>query len=125
MCTIIKIYWVQYFTSCLEHKTNTMIVIVPIVSWPLKRKDIGGEKGGRCVAVSIVTLGYREYEISRPRSGRLTPEKDIQYPLYRRLQGPQEKGCGEDKNFSPTGVRTPNIPPVMWLMQQLRYPWPN
>jgi len=78
---------------------------------------LAAQEGGRFIAVSIVTLGDNEGEFSRPRPGRLTPEKDIRYPLHRRLHGPQEIGYEEEKNISPTGVRTPNISTVMWLMQ--------
>ena len=36
---------------------------------------MAAQEGGRFVAVSIVTLGDNEGDFSRPRPGRLTPEK--------------------------------------------------
>jgi hypothetical protein len=43
---------------------------------------------------------------STPRPGRFTPRKETQYPLYRRLGGPQGR-CGRVRKISPPPVFDP------------------
>jgi hypothetical protein len=48
-------------------------------------------------------------ELSVSRPGRFTLVIDPRYPLDRRLVGPQNRAerRGEEKNYVPTGTRTP------------------
>jgi hypothetical protein len=51
----------------------------------------------------------------------LPPGKETQYPLYRRLGGPQGVWTAAE-NLAPTGIRSPDRPACSESLYQLRYP---
>lgn len=75
----------------------------------------------------FLTSALGEVGCLKPRSGRLTPGKQPQYPWYRRLGGPGAGlgGCGEEENVLPsTGVRIPNRAARSGPLYPQRYPGP-
>jgi hypothetical protein len=63
--------------------------------------------GGIALPFLTSVLGVGEWSASRP--GRFTPGEEPQYPLDRRLGGPQSRSgrCGEEKNLLPLpGIET-------------------
>jgi hypothetical protein len=51
-------------------------------------------------SILSLTSALDEGEWLAPRPGRFTPVKKTQYPLYRRLGGPQDR-CGRVRKISP------------------------
>jgi hypothetical protein len=56
-----------------------------------------------------------------PRPGRLTPEKETRYSLYRRLGGPQTRSGRMRKISPPAGIRSPDRPALSEPLYWLRY----
>ena len=66
--------------------------------------------------------GTRSGEGSASRPGRSLPQGKIQYPLYRRLGGPQGRSEQVRKISPPTGIRSPNRPVRSQSLYRLSYP---
>jgi hypothetical protein len=66
--------------------------------------------GGVDIEIKIfLTPALAEGEWSASRPGRFIPGEESQYPLDRRLVGPQSRSGrrGEEEILDPTGTRTP------------------
>ena len=59
-----------------------------------------------------MTTALEGGEWSAPRPGRTLPPEKTQYPLYRRLGGPQGQS-GRVENLFPTGIRSRTARPVV------------
>jgi len=96
----------------------------PVYSRPHCDTPVPTKKGGGCsVMYQAGTDGRRRYSYAliRPRRlndggwpaphvGRFTAEKQIRYPLYRRLEWALGSGWEGPENIANTGVRIPNRP---------------
>jgi len=56
---------------------------------------------------------------------RLTPDKETQYPLCRRLGGLQDRSGRVSKNLARTGIRSHGRPARSKSLYRLRYPGPQ
>jgi hypothetical protein len=68
--------------------------------------------GSRDIALLSLTLALDEGGWSTPRPGRFTPGKETQYPLYRRLGGPQGRSGRVRKISPPPGFDPLTVQPV-------------
>jgi hypothetical protein len=70
--------------------------------------------GSGCIAPSLLSLALPRGEWSASRLCYFTSGKEPPYRLYRRLGGPQSRSgrCGEGKNLSHAGNRTPAVHPT-------------
>ena len=74
---------------------------------------------------SFFNLGARWGGWSTPRSGRFTPGKEIRYPSYRRLGGPQGRSGREREISPPAGILSPDRPARSESLYRLSYPGPH
>ena len=56
---------------------------------------------------------------------RFTTRKEMRYPLYRRLGGPQRQSQWVRKTSPLSGIQTPDRPPRIESLYRLRYPSPR
>jgi hypothetical protein len=68
-----------------------------------------------------MTLALEGGEWSAARPGRTLPPEKTQYPLYRRLSGPQGRS-GQAENLAPTGIQSPDRPARSQSLYRLSYP---
>jgi hypothetical protein len=83
-------------------------------------------RGGVEVSLySFFNLGTRWGGWSTPRPGRFNPGKEIRYPLYRRLGGPQGRSGRVRKTLPATGIQSPDRPARSQLLYRLSYRRPH
>ena len=70
------------------------------------------QRVGRGIALLFHDRSTRRGEWSAARPGRSLPPGKTQYPLYRRLGGPQGRS-GRAEKLVPTGIRSRTVQPVV------------
>ena len=68
-----------------------------------------------------MTAALEGGEWSTAHPGRTLPSGKTQYPLYRRLSGPQGRS-GPAENLVLTGIRSRTVQPVAQSLYRLGYP---
>jgi hypothetical protein len=80
-----------------------------------------GARGSRGIALPFHDNGTRRGEGSASRPSRSLPSGKTQYPLYRRLIGPQGRSGEVRKIPPPTGIRSPDCPARSLSLYRLSY----
>jgi hypothetical protein len=79
------------------------------------------QRGSRGIAL-LFNLGARWGGWSTPRPGRFTAGKELRYPLYRRLGGPQDRSGRVWKISPPPGFEPRTFPAQSGSLYRIRYP---
>ena len=78
-------------------------------------------RGSRGIALLFLDRGTRSGEWSSARLGRSLPPGKTQYPLHRRLVGPQGRSGQVRKISPPPGIRSPDRPARSHSLYRLSY----
>ena len=79
-------------------------------------------RGSRGIAQPFHDHGTRRVEVSGSLPSRSLPQAKTQYPLHRRLGGPQGRSGQVGKISPPTGIRSPGRPARSQSLYRLSYP---
>jgi hypothetical protein len=109
-----------YFDSCsdiwpvilagLNHRTTSWNKNIPVIRWYKKvgivHRCTGRtvHRGSRCIALPFHDYGTRRSEGSASHPGRSLSPGKTRYPLYRRLDGPQDRSGQVRKISPPPGI---------------------
>ena len=126
-----KLHMVQVRTLVWEAPLWQASILLPTLwnGYTVQVKGKGhprtGHKGGEEVSSTLSLTSALDGGGWDTHAPNALPSEKTRYPLYRMLDGPQDRSGWVQKISPPTGIRSPDRPARRELLYRLHYPGPR